>query len=69
MTAAPHIFTTVAEAKAALVADGLGTVYFRASEVFVATSAGTGTFPKDQWYAEGGAHISVGAAAGWRPKR
>jgi len=44
MTAKPPVFETVAEALAALKRDKLGSVYYRAGQVFVATAYGTGTF-------------------------
>jgi hypothetical protein len=48
MTRLP-IFASVADARAALNADGLGTVYRRLGCVFVVTAFGTGTFTAAQW--------------------
>jgi hypothetical protein len=48
MTRLP-IFASVADARAALNADGLGTVYRRSGSVFVVTAFGTGTFTAEQW--------------------
>jgi hypothetical protein len=54
MTNRPYVFRSVDEALQALRADRLGTIYFRAHEVFVATAFGTGTFPRSAWKAAGG---------------
>lgn len=50
----PHVFANVAEALASLQADKLGTVYYRALEVFVATCHGTGSFTHKDWREHGG---------------
>lgn len=54
MTAKPHIFASADEAVAALRRDRLGTVYFKAGSIFVATNVGTGTFTLREWREAGG---------------
>lgn len=46
------VFASVRDAKQALASDRLGTVYHRASGVFVVTAFGTGTFTREQWIKE-----------------
>jgi hypothetical protein len=55
------VFRTVDEAKDALKMDKLGAVYYKASVVFVATSAGTGTFSVKDWESRGGPSSQVKA--------
>jgi hypothetical protein len=57
------IFTTVQEALGSLGMDKLGTVYYRAKDVFVVTSHGSGTFSWADWREGGGRMPSLG-----RPK-
>lgn len=45
-------FTSAQEARAALAADRLGTVYYRLHEVLVVTAHGHGVFSRREW--EGG---------------
>ena len=54
-----RIFATVQEAKAALANDRLGTCYFRAAGVFVATAFGRGTFTDHEWRSGEGPRPSV----------
>jgi hypothetical protein len=57
----PPVFETVAQAIEALARDKLGTVYYRAGQVFVATAYGTGTFSYGRWRREGGQANSQGS--------
>jgi len=43
------VFKTVEEAKSAVAADNLATVYRRAGGVFVVTAFGSGVFTTGQW--------------------
>lgn len=56
---AAYVFASVAEAKASLAADRLGTIYYSAGKVFVATSHGTGTFKAADWRDGDGPRPSV----------
>jgi len=58
VTAKPPVFETVAEALVALKRDKLGSVYYRAGQVFVATAYGTGTFSYGRWRRDGGSENS-----------
>lgn len=53
------IFASVAEARAALAGDRLGTVYYKANQVFVVTAHGVGQFSTAQWKAGDGPRPSV----------
>jgi len=53
------VFGSVAEAKAALAGDKLGSVWYSAGKVFVATAHGTGTFSRAEWLAGDGPRSSV----------
>jgi hypothetical protein len=48
-TKSKPVFADAHQALAALAMDKLGTVYYKANEVFVATSHGTGTFTLKDW--------------------
>jgi hypothetical protein len=52
-------FKSVEEARAALAGDKLGTVYYKASEVFVVTAFGTGKFTTAEWKVGGGPKMSI----------
>lgn len=49
MAASSYKFENVEEARAALIADKLGTVYHKAKTVFVMTKHGTGEFSNKDW--------------------
>lgn len=53
------VFKTPEEAIQALRQDRLGTVYYRADGIFVATAFGTGMFTRKQWDDANGFRPSV----------
>ena len=53
------VFRSVAEAKAALSGDRLGSVWYSAGKVFVATAHGTGNFLRAEWLAADGPRSSM----------
>ena len=55
------VFGSVAEAKAVLAGDKLGSVWYSADKVFVATAQGTGTFSRAEWLAGDGPPFERGA--------
>lgn len=49
MSLTKAIFTTVEQAKDALAMDALGTIYWKAGQVFIVTAYGSGTFSAAAW--------------------